>query len=364
MKKLLIIYLLLALIIQGLCIKTSSTTCNKYYGNNDLTNNETVDLIGSSPLYLNTNTNMYKYFSKLTTNIGNNETNTSCGYVALAMLLNYYDTYKNDNIVEEKYEVDAKFTSDKFAVPSPGTKNELNYNPADNDVAGYINYLRNYYVNSSLHAKLALIGINALTSNPSNLSSFMDTFGTTDDIITNTINTYFNMLPNNISYSVTKKSFASGNSVAEINSFIKTSINNGKPVYAGYGNHAIIIYGCSENNFVYHNGYVNDSNRSATLPDENPKILDRKINFAMTLDFNESHVCSHHYFNINTGDAYCYCGTQIHKEHVYCSRYVYYSNNQHKAYCSCGIYILDLHNFRKDFTIEDDCPCGAPNPFH
>lgn len=363
MKKLFIFYLLLALVIQGLCMSTSAESGIYFYGHDHSTNSHEVSLNDIGVTSYNYGSRLYKYFSNLTTNLGNNETNSSCGYVALAMLLNYYDTYSNDNIVEEKYEVDAEFTTNMYDVPSPGTKHELNYNPEGNDVEGYINYLRNNYVDSSLHAKLALIGINALTTTPTNLTSFNDTFGTNNAKIIQTLNLYFNMLPTQINYSITKKELALGDSMEDIKIFIMDSINNGKPVFVGHGHHAIIVYGYTQNHFIYHDGYVNRSNMVKKWPKDDG-LFDDKINFALTLDFNVNHVCSHHYFNTNTGNAYCLCGTQIHKHHVYCSRYEYYSNNQHKVYCSCGIYKLDLHNFRRNFTVEDDCPCGAPNPFH
>ena len=47
---------------------------------------------------------MESYFDNLTINHGDN-TIGSCGYVAIDMLLCYYDTYLNDNIVPEQYDV-------------------------------------------------------------------------------------------------------------------------------------------------------------------------------------------------------------------------------------------------------------------
>ena len=63
---------------------------------------------------------MYKYFKNLTENIGYNETSSSCGYVALGMLLNYYDTSLNDNIVEEKYEVNTSYFEDLVSIGCMG----------------------------------------------------------------------------------------------------------------------------------------------------------------------------------------------------------------------------------------------------
>jgi len=310
---------------------------------------------------------MYKYFKNLTENIGYNETSSSCGYVALGMLLNYYDTSLNDNIVEEKYEVNTSFENDMYAVTSPGTLHEESYNPTGQDVAGYMNYLRQHYVNSSLHAKLSLLGTDALEENPSILGTFRETFGTNKTIITETIEKYFDCLSNDINYSYeyyilngdeTEKKHI--RTVSQINSYIIESIDNGKPVYAGYANHAIIIYGYTNNKFIYQNGYINDSENATVWPTE--LLDDSKINFVLTLDFNIEEVCSYHYYNITNSNVYCMCGQNYH-QHKYIYNYEYYTTNYHKAYCVCDEYILQLHNYREDLRVEEDCPCGSDNPF-
>lgn len=46
----------------------------------------------------------YEYFRGLTDNFGENVFN-SCGYVAIGQLLSYYDTYLDDNIIDDKYDI-------------------------------------------------------------------------------------------------------------------------------------------------------------------------------------------------------------------------------------------------------------------
>ncbi len=370
MKKLLLNYLLIAICLHFLCVDWSVICEEKFYGNDEIVSAQSL---GFTPY--NSATTMYSYFKNLTTNIGNNETSSSCGYVALAMLLNYYDTFLNDNIVEEKYEVDANFNddTDKYSVSSPGTNYEANYEPTDDyDVAGYMNYLRTNYVDSSLHAKLALIGTNSLTSNPSNLGTFRETFGTTKTIINNTINNYFDQLPTSISFTISQKTLpnnATNNDYEELNSFIISCINQGKPVLAGMNNgfngHAVIIYGYNNSKFVYHDGYLNRSEVASMWPTSSTILGTNvsRISYAMSLDFNLEHSCSYHYYNSSNGNSYCYCGQYIHSTHVYTDSYVYYSNNYHKACCHCGEYKLQLHNYRANINVGIDCPCGAENPF-
>ena len=89
-------------------------------GNNEEINNESVGYSTEGVLHDYTETGaqdgtyssyiyqydsfMESYFDNLTTNHGHN-TIGSCGYVAIDMLLCYYDTYLNDNIVPEQYDV-------------------------------------------------------------------------------------------------------------------------------------------------------------------------------------------------------------------------------------------------------------------
>lgn len=277
------------------------------------------------------------------------------------MMLNFYDTILNDNIVPETYEVDANFENDKFLVASPGTHYELDYNPIGEDVIGYTNYLRSNYINTSLHVILALIGTDMLENNENVKETFRDTFGTNQDIITTTVNRYFNLLNFNIQKTIVDKSLKNYDSVESINNFVLNEIQAGRPEYAGYGQHTIIIYGYTNDKFIYHNGYINNSANAALWPTTN--LEDVKIDFAMSIHFTTQHNCSYHYYNTTNGNGYCLCGLYIHKNHIYNYDYVYNSNNYHKAYCNCGVYTLKLHNYRENLNAEEHCPCGSINPF-
>lgn len=79
------------------------------------------------------------YFSNLKENIGNNS-HGSCSYVALAMLISFYDSYWNDLFIPEEYDVEpissfitypsADFSFPSFYAESPGIlfepSNEVN----------------------------------------------------------------------------------------------------------------------------------------------------------------------------------------------------------------------------------------------
>ena len=65
------------------------------------------------------------YFKNLRTNFGNNSQG-SCGYVATGMLLSFWDTYWDDGIIEEAYDVNSDLNTNyfDFSVDSPGIEME------------------------------------------------------------------------------------------------------------------------------------------------------------------------------------------------------------------------------------------------
>lgn len=88
-----------------------------------------LDIIQNLPLILNehlqysvSSVKLRRYFENLTENYGANITET-CGYVALGSMLTYFDTYWDDRIIPEKYEVNPSMSciSDVLEVTSPGS---------------------------------------------------------------------------------------------------------------------------------------------------------------------------------------------------------------------------------------------------
>ena len=65
------------------------------------------------------------YFSYLRTNFGRN-TKGSCTYVALAQLLSFYDTYWDDSLIDENYDVPVLLEDDSISLKaeSPGIYQE------------------------------------------------------------------------------------------------------------------------------------------------------------------------------------------------------------------------------------------------
>ena len=93
---------------------------------------EEGDLGASSTIATNTNNTpssynsyMEAYFRGLTTNYAVNQYN-SCGYVALGMLLSYYDSYLDDDIIDNGCDVVSEGNGTNMVERnnSPGIKNE------------------------------------------------------------------------------------------------------------------------------------------------------------------------------------------------------------------------------------------------
>lgn len=89
------------------------------------------------------------FFQNLKNNFGYNKEGT-CGYIALELMLLYYDTFINDDIVEDKYEVNSNLISN-----SPGSYND--YSDAVNYSGNYDDYILSMK-DKSLHALLVYLG--------------------------------------------------------------------------------------------------------------------------------------------------------------------------------------------------------------
>ena len=115
----------------------------------------TANISDSDLARINAN-QMRTFFYNLRTNFGYNQYG-SCGYVALGMLLSYYDSYLNDELIPENYDQQAIMENmDEYTVvDSPGT-NETSISSSNEE--DYIFNLINTYSDSSFHANLVSIG--------------------------------------------------------------------------------------------------------------------------------------------------------------------------------------------------------------
>lgn len=277
------------------------------------------------------------YFLNLHSNYGNNQTKSTCGYVALAMLLRYYDYYTNNSIVDDDYEVAGSSTN------SPGTLHEpncssLTTNP--DSVAAYYTYIRGYK-DTSLHSYLILKDKDALLNNPpvSNMAStYKEEFGTDEHTLMLLAQSYlYDLGINQYCTMVYNTSYMTSYTVDDISDEIVYELQQGRPVLAGYNHHAKIVFGYSNGitrHFHVHQGddhFIDDecAPREGDLDSDGHPI---------TLGYLSLH------FNFHV--------------HSYTDHYVYHNVVYHKAYCSCGSYTLKKHSFITN-PLNDPCPCGA-----
>ena len=309
--------------------------------------------------------NHYQYFQKLKTNIGNNEMEATCGYVALSSLLTYYDSEFNGNIVASAYSVYGNSTE------SFGTNFEANSNLANTDVALYYNHMRNYK-NLSLHSFLALMHKNALLSNPSNYcDTIKQEFGTcvapstNPHSIDNCARIYmcnYAGYAEGIDFAIETISTTYNEEVTgdDVITFVQNKINEGKPVWFGSGltHHAVVVYGFSDSKFYVHNGYNGDLVSHDTLKEylKTAISLSGVAVDAMTISF--TGYTHNHVYNYKTSlnEYYCLCGYCPHY-HSFTSYYVDYNANKHASYCTCGAYIYQRHDFLVNFE-NNPCRCG------
>ena len=299
--------------------------------------------------------NYSEYFEDLDSNIGNNdETEATCCYVALAMLLNYYDTVLNDQIVPEAFEVQGD------SYESPGTLYEADSGLPTDSVALYYNYLRNNYVNSSLHANLILTHKEALSSNPPTMANtYMDEFVSNELEMADLAETYLEDLGIDTHCTIVHNT-SDGITIypEDIVDEVKDEIDAGRPVLAGYNNHALIIYGYDENDFYIHDGYTEESNRPRLKTEKlyNFDHLFGRYGLAyMSLQFDYTHSHSYNYGTLPY-EANCICGELSHY-HSYTHHYVDYNSNRHRSYCECGEFILERHDYLINM-FNDPCRCG------
>lgn len=110
-------------------------------------------------LYLKENYATY-YFSNLTSNFGYNAKG-SCGYIALGMLLSYFDTYWDDNIISDEYDAISEATRNQIMTeaPSPGIRNDYHLLSSlwPSNEFYYENVVKKYS-NEYFHLKLIQMG--------------------------------------------------------------------------------------------------------------------------------------------------------------------------------------------------------------
>lgn len=287
----------------------------------------------------------YEYFRGLTDNFGENIFN-SCGYVAIGQLLSYYDTYLDDDIIDEKYDIQS--FGDGFDMisrhNSPGVLNDppIVGLTGKNSSLLYLNYLKSVR-DQSFQAELICQG---------NELGYFNTSYSINNCCRTTFEQRLELLdyylaPKDITYDfVYINSKGDSSKSDEIRKFTIEQIKEGNPVLLniGYfnnssGGHVAIAYDYDEKkDEVYcHMGWHDGSDTHQT-----PESVKKPCYYgALIIDFDSSsHRHSNNYvvFDGDNSKGYCYNNSKVktYYNHQHNYELVYWAQFDKIWKCDCG----------------------------
>lgn len=297
---------------------------------------------------------MQAYFNELTQNIGNNQYG-SCGYIALGMVLSYYDTFLSDNIIPEQYDVAS--IGNSYSIfhrdNSPGIRyDQINASNTDE----YISAL-NSISDVSLHAKLVMYGKKRgyLTGKNESLC------GTYAGERKNVLIDYLTGIGfvNGVDYNISLE-YERGN--AAYVTKIRSKIDSGLPVIVAIegnkGAHAVVAYDYDlDANGKYeiyaHYGYKGNKETYLGLLGADYD----KITSIMTVKFNMKHTHTNNYGVTQNGNITYYCScdcrTGYNRKINHKYDYTYASDKRHSGICIfCGSFTSGAHQAKvgSDYT--------------
>lgn len=266
-----------------------------------------------------TNNYATQYFYNLKENFGNNS-HGSCTFVAIAMLLSYFNTYWDSNLIDQQFIVNSKQKVGlnqnlSFDVSSPGIYSELStdvYNLTIDEYKKYIEANKNHYFHLNLLSLSNQFFDNYLFESENNyfglnyyqMYSFLEYY----------LYTYKKMssskfvVESNISKNISPREYA----IEKIKNNIPVILRVGHKNGSKTGGHAVIAYDYSEkNDTIYvHSGWKNDQNNSSLPHMTLAKLGYDSILDATTIIPKSSHIHSSNYkvtFSDNTTKNFCSC---------------------------------------------------------
>lgn len=323
------------------------------------------------------NNQLSNYFFNLKDNIPSNLAG-SCGYVSQSLILGYFDTYFNNNVVADNLISKVNLLSiDEINEKSPGHIDD-NFVPSIQLIANnqYFNYIKDN-PNKSLHFNLMSKAMN-LGIIPSSFSGSNEIYATSHEEIelvfdeyleNNDVDTlFYNYCELNASYdnlyvsgSFTEEAYSNSETLKES---ILNLIFQGIPVIVGVAyfkdssyvgspdGHAVVAYDyivtSSGIEILVHNGCKNES--CAQL---GGYYCITGYNVLMPWNYS-NHVCSSNYLVNNQG--YCPCTFDNH-EH----KYVDYQSSgiaKHTKICYCGYSTFEAHKMSTNANGNYCTLCG------
>lgn len=288
--------------------------------------------------------NLFDYFFNLTQNLGDNPS-VICVSVACGMIASYLDTFYNDNIINDIYDLPSQCENLDFSSyltgSSPGIFSSISSVCMNEDGSINETLFNNYhdYIKD-------VVGVQTITQNGKRY--FKETM-----YVSSTICSFFNSISDgyNSSFSFNIKMITADNE----NEIIE-SIDNGFPtlmcVSGGNLNHAVVAFAYDDDgNYYYHNGYK-ETNEFGLQ------------SFGMTNSFIEAyvielidytHLCSNNYYSINQdGSRTYYCPCMLNG--------MTYPNHNHNISHSHSYHFDENNNLIQNATHYETClSCQALN---
>lgn len=290
------------------------------------------------------------YFNALSNNFGANEKN-SCGYVALGMLLSFYDSYWDDDVIPENYDKQELSLTDKFAtgLKSPGISNEaMLFSGIDMKTINNIEYYKRFvevYSDTYFHLKLIQLGNDIL--DVGRLDGYMISYGLSPDQVEDLTRYYLFQYRHYLSADVTVESRVANSNTSsdDVRKYVVQKVKQGIPVLVSMsgspGGHALVIYDYDEaNDELYGNlGYIRQGAPHASISAAGYDVFLG----ALTLDFKNAHNCSDNYYYKTDGNTHtlCTCTKHMHPAHAFSYKYV--NSSVHQVVCACGTVVEKSH---------------------
>lgn len=209
------------------------------------------------------------YFSNLRENIGNNRYG-SCSYIAIEMLLSFYDSYWSDLFIPESYDVEptstfvtypsADFSFPSFYAESPGVAFEPTEDLESLSLEDYLSYVS---TNSNNYFQCKLISLSQSYFGSEKFENETNPFGMTFADISGFLSYYLYQYRN---FTTSQVLIDSCNDASIVRSYTINKIKSGVPVIlrsesSSLGGHAFIAYDYDEDldEIYVHTGWRDES---------------------------------------------------------------------------------------------------------
>ena len=322
-------------------------------------------LSATRPMYLINNATYYFY--NLTQNYAKNYQGT-CAYVATAMLLQYYDTMWDDNIIPSRFEVESISTeSIHYRTSSPGIRTDKIPGLTDDQAieltnSEYFDYVMNmsnsYFQPFLFKYVYENFGHNYIDVISGSFAS-LNEYGR-ECLINDYLKNYIGYSPD--SYSIEIIGSDGGGVEPEIlRQYVIQKVKQGIPVLVGgtvgVNGHACIAYDYdSSTDTIYLHWGVPFGSIPSPITAENDFIF----RSATTLQFYGQHNHTNNYQLVTNGNVTYYCGCHLVTHKHVAHTIETYDDEFHIENCFCGYSKRDFHTCTGNFGRYENCTeCGT-----